>query len=480
MRIRNIILNFLIALVAAVIVVFAYTLYGNSLTRNSHQGNSPNVQYQRNLPRNIDQGSLDFTYAAHHTINGVVHVQTSRAREDDQQSIFDFFFGPRERRQQQPEQAEGMGSGVIITDDGYIVTNYHVIAGADNIEITLHDQRTYSAEVQGTDPDTDLAILKIEEIDLPYIPLGNSDELQVGEWVLAVGNPFGLNSSVTAGIISAKERTLGVLQGAEMPIESFLQTDAAVNMGNSGGALVNLQGELVGVPTLILSPTRTNIGTAFAVPSSIVRRVQEDIIEFGEVRRGILGVSVSPVTIDEASRQGLDGVEGVLVQNTVSGSAADKAGLMSGDIILDINGTRVNSSGELQQAVASHQPGSRVDMILLRDGGEMEVSARLLSVDEHRELVMQQEESLLGATFRMVPQELTDQFDLPGGVQVTAIQPGELMEAGVKDGFVIIGINRQLISEPSHVLLLLEDHSGDVIMEGLYPDGTSGTYTFRL
>jgi serine protease Do len=477
MKTRNLGLNFLIALAAALIVFFTFSLLGNSPVEDV--SNNPPVRYQQNMPENYDPGAIDFTWAASHTINAVVHVQTERKREDGPETIFDFFFGPREREQEQ-EPVEGMGSGVILTENGYIVTNYHVIAEADNIEVTLHDQRSFTAEVMGIDPDTDLAILKIDGSGFPYITIGNSDELQVGEWVLAVGNPFGLNSSVTAGIISAKERTLGVLQGAEMPIESFLQTDAAVNMGNSGGALVNLRGELVGIPTLIISPTRTNIGTAFAVPSSIVRRVHEDIMEFGEVRRGILGVSVRPVTPEIASQQGLDAIEGVYVEGTVRGSAADEAGVISGDVILGINGVSVNSPGELQQEVASHQPGETVDISLVRDGSEMEFSARLLSVDQHRELIMQQEETLLGATFRMVPEEITEQFNLPGGVQVSEVRPGELQEAGIREEFILIAINRQLINEPSHVLLLLEDYEGDVIIEGLYPDGTPATYTFRL
>ncbi len=476
MKIKNIGLNFLIALIAAIIVVSAFTILGNSPQSNV-TNSPPDRNWQANMPDDYDPGNLDFAYAAELTVHGVVHVKTIRERERDIRDPFEFFFGPRE---EDPEPDEGIGSGVIITDDGYIVTNHHVIDGADEIEVTLHDQRIFNAEVQGADPNTDIAVLKIDETDLPYISFGDSDDLEIGEWVLAVGNPFGLTSSVTAGIISAKERALGALREGDMPIESFLQTDAAVNVGNSGGALVNLRGELMGVPTLIISPTRTHIGTAFAVPSSIVQIVAENIIEYGEVRRGILGVSISGVTPELADEEGLDEITGVYIEGVVNGSAADQAGIQRGDIVLEVNGNTVASTSELQREIARHQPGESVEITLIRDGRERDLTAELLTMEEQRKLVMEQEETLLGATFKMVPEELQEKLNLPGGVQVTEIGPGELQAVGMGEGFIIVAINNQLVGEPAHIIYLLEDYSGNVVMEGVYPDGTASTYAFTL
>ena len=475
MKTKNIGMNFLVALIAAIIVFFTFTILGIAPGNNT-TNNLQSQARQPNTPDNFDPGDLDFTAVAEQTIEGVVHVKIIREREE---GILEFFFGPGER-EQEPEPDEGIGSGVIVSDDGYIVTNHHVIAGAEDIEVTLHDQRTFNAEVQGADPNTDIAVLKIDETGLPYINFGNSDDLETGEWVMAVGNPFGLTSSVTAGIISAKERTLGVLQEGEMPIESFLQTDAAVNVGNSGGALVNLRGELVGVPTLIISPTRTHIGTAFAVPSAIVEIVKDDIIEYGEVRRGILGVSIREVTSELAAEEGLDEIEGIYVERVMDGSAADQAGIQRGDLIIEVNGNEVDSPGELQQRVGRHQPGDRIEISLIREGREMDLTAELMSMNEQRKLVMQQEETLLGATFKMVPEELMEDLNLPGGVQVTELEPGELQATGMQEGFIIVAVNGQIISEPAHIIHLLEDYSGNVIMEGVYPDGTGATYAFNL
>ncbi len=452
-------------------------IFTTALAVNSSAGNAALAEPQERTGTPIE---LDFREAANKAINGVVHVRTVRER-DEMPGILEHFFSPRdEEMEPEPEPEEGLGSGVIITGDGYIVTNYHVISEADEIEVTLHDQRRYTARMVGSDPNTDIALLKIEENNLPYIEFGNSGDLEIGEWVLAVGNPFGLTSSVTAGIISAKERTLGVLQEGDMPLESFLQTDAAINVGNSGGALVNLDGELVGVPTLIISPTRTHIGTAFAVPVAIVERVAGDIMEYGEVRRGILGVSIREITPDLAEEQGLDEFEGVYVERTVDGSAADQAGIRDGDVILEVNGTSVNSPGELQMAVSQHHPGDRVEFVVLRDGTRREFAASLIGMEEHMQMVMQQKETLMGATFRMVPQEYREKFELPGGIQVTDIGPGEFQESGMREGFIIVGVNNQLIGEPSHIVQLLDDYSGNVVIQGVYPDGNTATYRFSL
>lgn len=479
MKAKKAFVYFLMALAGGIIAVFVYIALDNSPDNNVT--NSPrDLIWEANFPDDFDPGDINFTYAAERTVHGVVHVKTIREREERQiLDPFDFFFGPRER-EEDPEPETGFGSGVIVTGDGYIVTNYHVIHDADEIEVTLHDQRTFAVEVRGTDPNTDIAILKIDANDLHYIGFGSSDDLRLGEWVLAVGNPFGLTSSVTAGIVSAKERTLGVIQEGQMPVESFLQTDAAVNLGNSGGALVNLKGELVGIPTLLISPTRTHIGTAFAVPSSIVKRVKEDIIEFGEVKRGVLGVSIREVTSELVSEKGLDQIEGVYVESTVDGSAADQAGIQRGDVILKINGNTVNSLGELQQEIGRHRPGDNVDIEIKRNDRSTVVTAELVSMERQNELLQQQEESLLGGTFKMAPEDLLKQFNLPGGIQIIDLESGILESAGVREGFIIVAINNYPVREPSEIVRLLEDYSGGVYMEGIYPDGTTAVYTFSL
>ncbi len=469
----------LLAFSASILTVFAYNTFDGAIRNNEAAGLEQQAP-QFNLPDDYEPGNNDFIYAAERTVYGVVHVKTTRERERGEiRDPFEFFFGPRER-DEKPEPETGFGSGVIISEDGYIVTNAHVITGADEIEVTLHDQRTFNASLKGEDPNTDIALLKIDGSNMPYLNFGSSDELRLGEWVLAVGNPFGLTSSVTAGIISAKERSLGVIRDGDMPLESFLQTDAAVNVGNSGGALVNLKGELVGIPTLIISPTRTHIGTAFAVPSSIVQRVAEDIIEFGEVQRGILGISIIGITSELVEERGLEVSEGVFVESVIQGGAADEAGLQRGDVIVEVNQDRVTTAVELQQEVSRHKPGDIVKIVVFRDGSQAELSAELMSLDKHRDLVMKQEEQLLGATFKMVPEKTQKELNLPGGVQAVEIESGELQSVGMKEGFIIVAVNKQLVAQPLHIIQLLEDYSGNVIIEGVYPDGTSATYAFSL
>jgi serine protease Do len=480
MNVKKVGTGLLFALVGALIAIISYNI-GNRSEANSIRYNpQTNYVWKASLPEDFNPNNLDFTYAAERTVHGVVHVKMTRQREQSQiRDPMDYFFGPR-GRSDEPQPQIGFGSGVIVSQDGYIVTNNHVISEADEIEVTLNDHRTFNAQIVGTDPNTDIALLKIEATNLPYIEFGDSDQIRIGEWVLAVGNPFGLTSSVTAGIISAKERVLGVLRDSEMPVESFLQTDAAVNMGNSGGALVNLRGELIGIPTLIISPTQTNIGTAFAVPTSIVIKVMDDIINYGEVRRGVLGISIVEINPEFAKARGLDNLHGVYVENVTPGGSADIAGIRAGDVIVAVNGNPVNMPGELQQQIGSHNPGDKVDLALKRNRNIININARLLDIQDHRELIRQQEETLMGATFRMVPEEIKDRFGLPGGVEVIDISPGKLQEAGMKEGFIIVAVNKQLISHPTDLVRLLEDYSGNVYIEGMYPDGTGMVFALNL
>ncbi|MBR3565296.1 MAG: trypsin-like peptidase domain-containing protein [Paludibacteraceae bacterium] len=315
----------------------------------------------------INNGTnLDFTAAAEMSVNAVVHVKTTyQSQQYNSDPLIDFFFG----RPMQPEtrMTQASGSGVIISNDGYIVTNNHVIDKARQIQVVLNDKRTYLATLVGTDPNTDIALLKIDENDLPYLNFGNSDSLQVGEWVLAIGNPFNLTSTVTAGIVSAKARNINIIN-ADMKIESFIQTDAAVNPGNSGGALVNTRGELVGINTAIASQTGSYSGYSFAVPAAIVNKVVSDLKLYGTVQRGLMGVQIMDITSDLKQRMHLTTMQGVFVANVISNSAAAKAGLQVGDVITAIDGKTIDGTAQLQEAVGQHRPGDIIEVRYIRNG----------------------------------------------------------------------------------------------------------------
>ncbi len=308
----------------------------------------------------------DFTYAAENSVEAVVHVANMQKRPQAI-SLYEYFFGYRRPPQELQPYIAGMGSGVILTTDGYIVTNNHVIENANALQVTLYDKRTFPARLVGTDPVTDVAVLKIEAEGLPYLPFGNSDSLRLGEWVLAIGNPYNLNSTITAGIVSAKGRHMPMSDG-RYRIESFIQTDAAVNPGNSGGALVNLKGELVGINTAIASPTGSFSGYSFAVPTGIVRKVVEDIIQSGSVQRAALGVVMTDVTDAIAKQLNLKTLNGVLITQTVADGAAAKAGIREGDVITHINNVAVNSTTAVQEQIARYRPDQQIEVQGERDG----------------------------------------------------------------------------------------------------------------
>ena len=321
---------------------------------------------------------VDFTKAAEMSVGAVVHVKTKYNVYGKQyvDPFYQFFFG---RPQQQPQgQAQATGSGVILSQDGYIVTNNHVIQQANEIEVVLNDKRSFTAQLIGTDPNTDIALLKIDATGLPTLEMGNSDDLKVGEWVLAVGNPFNLTSTVTAGIVSAKARNINILD-ADMKIESFIQTDAAVNPGNSGGALVNTRGELVGINTAIASQTGSYAGYAFAVPTSIVQKVVADLRQYGSVQRALLGIRMLDITSEVQQYYHLNTLEGVFIADVVSGSAAEKGGVEAGDIITAVDGVKVNSSSELQEKIARKNPGDEITLTVLRDGKRQDLRVTLSS-----------------------------------------------------------------------------------------------------
>ncbi len=432
---------------------------------------------------------INFVASAQVVTPAVVHVRsqiayTSRSERDPVQE----FFGFPDPRGGQGEQGRNMpvssGSGVIISNDGYIVTNNHVVDGATKIDISLENNKRYEATVIGTDPTTDLALLKIEADNLPFVKFGDSDETNIGEWVLAVGNPFDLNSTVTAGIISAKARNIGILQGVEnnLQIESFLQTDAVVNPGNSGGALVNLAGELIGINTAIATRTGTFSGYSFAVPSTLVKKVMDDLMKYGAVQRGLLGVqiqSVSPELADYLDKT-FPVEQGVYVGGVNDNSAGQEAGLKEGDIIISIDGKKVNNVANLQELVARRRPGDKIDVEYIRDGKTKKVSATLKNFSGDTNIVKREVPKTYtfeGLQFEDVKDETKAQLDVTGGAVIKMNSNENWRKAGARNGFVITSVitdgGRARISSAQDMIDFLEDNGGeDIVVLGKFPDGT--------
>jgi Do/DeqQ family serine protease len=368
---------------------------------------------------------------------------------------------------------------VIISDDGYIVTNNHVIEDATNIEVVMNNNQRYYAKLVGSDANTDLALLKIKAKNLPFVPYGNSDKLQPGEWVLAIGNPFDLNSTVTAGIVSAKARNIGILQERtnNLSVEAFIQTDAAVNPGNSGGALVNLAGELIGVNTAIATSSGSYQGYSFAIPVSLVKKVMDDLLEFGKVQRGLLGINIGDVDAIRAERYDLTVTQGVFVQNVLAGSAAEESGLLPGDVIVAIDKHVVNSVSELQEWVARNRPGHEIVVSFLRKGSKMEVKARLKN--GHGEESFEKKEIkhfIEGAKFEDVPYRELAKLLLDGGVKVASVSSGKWKKAGIKKDFIIAFIDKVPVDNVEDLNRILEYKKGGVLVEGFYTDGEKGTF----
>lgn len=356
-----------VAAVASIVSAGTCYFVNNTQQKNNYAAQPTFIPTHNAVARHDTNASfapVDFTEAAERSVEAVVHVKTRYYQQQYVDPLYQFFFG-RSQQIQQPS-AMGSGSGVILSEDGYIVTNNHVIDGTRDIEVVLNDKRTFAAQLIGRDPNTDLALLKIDASGLPTIAIGNSDDLKVGEWVLAVGNPFNLTSTVTAGIVSAKARSINALQ-ADMKIESFIQTDAAVNPGNSGGALVNTRGELVGINTAIASQTGSYAGYAFAIPTSIMQKVVGDLRQFGSVQRALLGIRMMDINQEVKDRLGLDSMEGVYVAEVARGSAADRAGMQPGDVIVQVDGHTINSSSQLQEQIGRKDPGNQV-VVLVRRG----------------------------------------------------------------------------------------------------------------
>jgi Do/DeqQ family serine protease len=421
---------------------------------------------------------LNFVFAAKNATPSVVHLRTTYASGTSHSPFNDLFreyFG--ERNNGGERYSRGAGSGVVISADGYIVTNNHVIDKASEIEVVLNDNRSYKARVVGVDASTDLAVIRIKESDLVPINYGSSDNIQIGEWVLAIGNPFEFRSTVTAGIVSAKSRNIRILEARDR-IESFIQTDAAVNPGNSGGALVNLNGELIGINTAIASPSGAFAGYSFAVPSSLVQKVVDDLIEYGAVQRALLGIEIRDVTAQLSESEDLDVVKGVYVASVGPNSAAKMAGIEQGDVITAIDNIDVNSVAELQEQVAINRPGDDVLVRYLRDGIQKETMATLRNSSGTTELAMVVNEfETEGAVFEDVSEEIADRLDIDGGVQVSDLSGGKWKDAGLKKGFIITRIDKQEIGDLDDFRSFLRKPKTDgILIEGVYPNGTKVFY----
>ncbi|ODS76584.1 MAG: serine protease [Cytophagaceae bacterium SCN 52-12] len=453
-------------------------------------------------------GPVDFTVAAETSTPVVVHIRSTSMRQTAQRpsspfDLFDFFGDGMGGFEQAPRRSEGTGSGVIITNDGYIVTNNHVIEGATDIEVTLHDKSKLKAKLIGTDPSTDIAVIKVESKNLPSITFGDSDAIRVGEWVVAVGNPFNLESTVTAGIVSAKGRGLGIIGSSQNrqqrgrgqqnapqvndAIESFIQTDAVVNPGNSGGALVNLKGELVGINTAIASPTGSYAGYAFAVPSSIVKKVSTDLIKFGNAQRGYLGIVMQEVDNKLAEEKDLKVSQGIFVRELAEkSSAAGEAGIKPGDVIVKINDKKIGSTPELTQTVGLLRPGDKVKVTVNREGKERDFNVTLKNRDGGSGVIKRDESALamesLGAQFSNLndaEKKKLERYNIKGGVKVTGVQGGKLARVGVGPGFIVTKINGKAITSVKELESELADKADTMVQfEGLELDAPYDVYSF--
>ncbi len=455
----------------------------------------------------INAQPVDLTQAAENSLHAVVHIKsTQQAKEqtvtvrDPFAEIFGDIFGNggRQQRRVQTQPRVGFGSGVIISKDGYIVTNNHVIDGADEIIVKLNDNREFKGRMIGTDPNSDLALVKIEGDDFPTIPVGDSDALKVGEWVLAVGNPFNLPSTVTAGIVSAKARTLGVYGIGG--VESFIQTDAAINQGNSGGALVNAKGELVGINAVLSSPTGAYAGYGFAIPTSVMTKVVSDLKQYGTVQRALLGIKgtslagdgdmMSDQPIDKSGatlsdkRKEFGVVDGVWVREIVDGGSAAGSDIKVDDVIIGIDGKKVQNFADLQEAIAQHRPGDKVTVKVMRDKKEKNINITLKNEQGTTKIVKDAGMEILGAAFKELPDDLKKQLNLGYGLQVTGVTSGKMADAGVRKGFIILKANDQpmrKVSDLEEVMKAAVKSPNQVLfLTGVFPSGKRGYYAVDL
>lgn len=490
-----------LALVAIVSSGVTSAITGTIMNRTASSKNAEFEElFQPNAPqastsRTVSAGAtgLDFTQAAEAAVHAVVHItatmnaKTTTVEMNDPFSDFfgDFFGRPnqgqgqRRQREVQTPPRKGIGSGVIISADGYIVTNNHVVDKSDELTVTLNDKREYKARLIGQDPSTDLALIKVEGKNLPTLRVGDSDALKVGEWVLAVGNPLNLSSTVTAGIVSAKARSLG-MSGIQGGIESFIQTDAAINQGNSGGALVDTKGNLVGINAAIISNTGSYSGYGFAIPVSIMTKVVADLKEYGVVQRAMLGIMGGDNSDELSKKENLGVIKGVYVSEVVEDGAAADAGIKKGDVITAINGKEVNSMGELQEAIARLTPGAKVKVTYYREQKEQSATVTLKNSQGNTKVVKNVDMEILGAAFRELTQETKNQLSLNYGIEVTGVQNGRMKESGITKGFIIQKVNGQSIKSLDDMeaafKAAIQDPEQVLFISGIYPSGRRMNY----
>jgi len=468
----------LVALVGGFVALLVYTRYFDNSNVYTVQQEQP-MRYA-SLPTS-DTGELpDLTFAAENSVHAVVHIKvTQRGGSYGSNNIFDFFFGDGSPRSQQMPIRQGAGSGVIISPDGYIVTNNHVIDDADEITVVLNDKREFKAKLIGADPSTDVALIKIDASGLLTLKFSNSDNLKLGEWVLAVGNPFNLTSTVTAGIVSAKSRNIGI-NPDQMRIESFIQTDAAVNPGNSGGALVNTHGELVGINTAIASQTGSYSGYSFAIPSNIVQKVVGDLKEYGDVQRALLNVNISDVNADIAKKYNLDKIEGVFVGKVIAGGAAEIAGIKDNDIIISVDHVNVNSTSELQEQIGKHRPGDVVLIEVKRDNKRKPFNVTLRNKHGDTAIVKgdNNPDDIFGAKFVAISDRDKEDLRIRYGVKINELADGKFKDAGIKKGFIITQVNKNAVSEVEELKRIIKNSRGGILVEGIYSNGEVAYYVF--
>ena len=466
--------------------------HGNPAMSFKNQTSIPVKNAVYTVKENGELVPLDFTGVSKEVMNSVVNIRsvqqmksTGNSFQNYPRSPFEDMFGddffrffnlpPQsqgpQRGQPEPRVQMGSGSGVIISNNGYIVTNNHVVDQADEIEVTLHNNETYKAKVIGTDPSTDIALLQIKEDNLQSLSFGNSDLAEVGEWVMAIGNPFNLNSTVTAGIISAKGRNINIIDDRSA-IEAFIQTDAAINPGNSGGALVNLNGELIGINTAIASPTGAYAGYGFAIPANIVNKVVEDLLKYGMVQRAYLGIMIRDIDGNLVKDEKLKLSEGTYVDSLMEKSAAAEAGILPGDVITGINDTPVLRSSDLLEQVGRHRPGDEVSVTVDRHGKEMTFQVKLADQKGERKLLSKEHMDIidmLGATFEELDQETARKLGIDGGVRVAELENGLLKnQTGISEGFIITGINHEKVSSVNDIRKSLKQEKGGVLIQGIY------------
>jgi Do/DeqQ family serine protease len=476
------------AFAGGVIALGSYRLFFESKTEAHWNEPLQAADYGASFASLAPEIAGDFSVAAERTVNTVVHVKTTTTMQPAYNPWSDFF-GYR----QQPQVQSASGSGVIISNDGYIITNNHVVEGVEKLTVTLNNNKEYEATLVGRDPSTDIAVIKIEESNLPAITWGNSDDVRIGQWVIAVGNPFDLTSTVTAGIVSAKARNINILGGTNQngeeifPVESFIQTDAAVNPGNSGGALVNTRGELIGINTAIQTRTGAFAGYSFAVPSSIAKKVSKDIIEFGHVQRAFIGVRIDEVDQQIAKEKGLKDVAGIYVAALSEGGAAAESGIRQGDIIQKVDERPVNNMPQLQEQVSRYRPGDKVKVTVWRDGKQQVVDVTLRNRSGRAELEDFANADAggtvqtLGATFGGLSPEDQSKLRITGGAKVIDIQPGKFKSIGLQKGFIITRIDGQAVNSPADVETALQGKAGSYIeIRGYYANGMEAMYGFRL